>query len=165
MTALGRCRHGAGRETSGTRRYRTSRSTCGLRMTFWTAPAECNGDGAFGRTEIIRSQRRRRACKSGLAFLFPPHYKAPHKNIKRPYPKQPAPEQPNNRDTVPTTCRPGALTRRRRLHHVACCKHKSLQIKQENTKTQKNAKSNMFFLHSEKIIPCASKFNRRKSRI
>ena len=56
------------------------------------------------------------------------------------------------------------------LHYVACCKHKSLQIKQENTKTQKNAKSNMLFLstlknHPMRLISPMSKYGCCISRV
>jgi hypothetical protein len=41
----------------------------------WTAPAECNGDGAFARTERAQTISNRCPHESGVALRFPPQSK------------------------------------------------------------------------------------------
>jgi hypothetical protein len=45
------------------------------RAPFWTAPADRNGDGAFGRTSGFLPSNACRACKSGVALRLPPQSK------------------------------------------------------------------------------------------
>jgi len=46
------------------------------RQTFWTAPAERGGDGAFGRTRVHLGLKACRACPSGVALRWPPQSKS-----------------------------------------------------------------------------------------